>query len=64
MDKIVSKNTKYILGAACFLAGLALGFLLSPVKGGISTALSIGSYNGSYNSGLPTGSEQKGGAPK
>ena len=53
MEEIKTKYEAYLLPALCFVAGILIGFLLSPVKSGKITVLSnntIGSYNGSGNS--------------
>ncbi len=41
----VQENKTVLLCLVCFLAGLALGFVISPAKNGIV----VGSYNGSNN---------------
>lgn len=40
----MDKKEKVLLGAACFLGGVVLGFLISPIKGGIY----CGNHNGNY----------------
>lgn len=53
MDEIRTKYGEYLIPAFCFVTGMLIGFLLSPVKKGKITLFSnnmIGSKNGSKNS--------------
>lgn len=53
MEEIKTKYGAYLLPVLCFVVGILIGFLLSPVKKGRITVLSnntIGSKNGSKNS--------------
>ncbi len=48
MEKLIAKvqeDKTVLLCLMCFLAGLALGFIISPAKNGIA----VGSYNGCNN---------------
>ncbi len=48
MEKLIAKvqeDKTVLLCLMCFLAGLALGFIVSPAKNGIA----VGSYNGCNN---------------
>lgn len=48
MEKLIAKvqeDKTVLLCLMCFVMGLALGFIISPVKNGIA----IGSYNGCNN---------------
>lgn len=52
MEEIKTKYGEYLLLALCFIAGILIGFLLSPVKSGRISVLSnntIGSKNGCGN---------------
>lgn len=54
MEKLIAKvqeDKTVLLCLMCFIMGLALGFIISPVKNGIA----IGSYNGSNNNVKDTG---------
>ncbi len=51
--EVRTNHKEYLLPALCFVTGILIGFLLSPVKSGRVTLLSgntIGSNNGSKNS--------------
>ncbi|MDE7417758.1 MAG: hypothetical protein K2N44_15885 [Lachnospiraceae bacterium] len=53
MDESKTKYGDYLLPILCLMAGILIGFLLSPAKKGRITVLSnntIGSKNGSRNS--------------
>ena len=53
MEEVKTKYGAYLLPVLCFVTGVLVGFLLSPVKKGRITVLSnntIGSKNGSRNS--------------
>ena len=52
MEEIKTKYGEYLIPALCLVAGILIGFLLSPVKSGKITVFSnntIGSKNGSKN---------------
>lgn len=52
MEEIKTKYGEYLLPALCFIVGILIGFLLSPVKSGRISVLSnntIGSKNGCGN---------------
>lgn len=68
MEKIKTKYGEYLLPLLCLVAGILIGFLLSPMKKGKITLLSnntIGSKNGCGNSAedLMLGAQKKG-SPK
>lgn len=53
IKEVKTKYSEYLLPALCFVTGILIGFLLSPVKSGRITVLSnntIGSKNGCGNS--------------
>ena len=53
MEEVKTKYGEYLLPVLCFMTGVLVGFLLSPVKKGRITVLSnntVGSKNGSKNS--------------
>lgn len=59
MNKLIAKvqeDKTVLLCLLCFLAGLALGFIISPAKKGII----VGSYNGCNNKVIDSNKVNKG----